>query len=86
MLSTKILAATAAAMIAIGTMGIGATDASAATMTPHHHMLVCKAGSVAHLVKIKGHDGKWHRVWKCYRIHHKHYVHHMAPKAKAKTY
>ena len=85
MLSTKILAATAAAMIAFVTMGIGATDASAATMKPHHNVLVCKAGSVAHLVKVKVH-GKVHRVWKCYRVHHKHPVHHMASKPKAKTY
>jgi hypothetical protein len=85
MLSTKILAATAVAMITIGTMAIGAADANAATMKPQHHVLVCKAGSVAHLLKVKVH-GKWHRVWKCARIHHHHHHHHMAPKAKAKTY
>ena len=87
MLSTKFLAATTATMIAIGSIGIGATDASAAMMKPlHHHILVCKAGSVARLVKIKVH-GKWHRAWKCYRIHHRH--HHttmMAPKGKTKSY
>ena len=87
MLSTKTLAAVAAAMIAIGTMGISVTDASAATMKPYH-MLVCKPGYAPHLVKIKVH-GKWHRVWRCYRVHHLHPVHPvhpMAPMAKPKTY
>ena len=88
MLSTKILAATAATMIALGTMGIGATDASAATMKPHPHMLVCKSGSDARLVKVRVH-GKVHKVWKCYRVHHRYPVHPMqpmAPKGKTKTY
>jgi hypothetical protein len=88
MLSTKILAATAATMIALGTMGIGATDASAATMKPHPHMLVCKPGSVARLVKVRVH-GKVHKVWKCYRVHHRYPVHPtqpVAPKGKTKTY
>ena len=89
MLSTKFLAAATATMIAVGSMGIGATDASAAMMKPlHHHILVCKAGSVARLVKIKVH-GKWHRVWRCYRVHHLqpvHPVHPMAPMTKPKTY
>ena len=79
MILKKTLAAAAAAMITIGTMGIGA--AGAATMKPSHPMLVCKAGSVAHLVRVKVH-GKWHKVWRCHRVHHK--VHHMVPKTKMK--
>jgi len=81
MLLKKTLAAAAAAMITIGTMGIGASDAGAATMKPSHPMLVCKAGFVPHLVRVKVH-GKWHKVWRCHRVHHK--VHHMAPMSKTK--
>ena len=79
MILKKTLAAAAAAMITIGTMGIGA--AGAATMKPSHQMLMCKAGFVPHLVRVKVH-GKWHKVWRCHRVHHK--VHHMMPKAKMK--
>ena len=85
MLSMKVLAATTAAMIAMGTMGIGATDASAAMMKAKPHVLVCQPGSAARLVSVKVH-GKWHKVWKCYRIHHKHPTIKVAPKGKMKTY
>src|SRR5664279_2034676 len=54
----KALAAAAAVMITVGTMGIGAADA--ATMKPSHPMLACKAGFVPHLVRVKVH-GKWHK-------------------------
>ena len=77
MLSKRTLAAAAAAMITVGTMGIGGADAASMTMKPVHHVLVCKAGSAPRLVRVKVH-GKWHKVWRCYRVHHKH--HHAAPK------
>ena len=82
MLLKNALAAAAAVMITAGAMGLGATDAGAATMKPSHRMLVCKAGSVPHLVRVKVH-GKWHKVWRCHRVHHK--IHHK-PKTKVKKY
>jgi hypothetical protein len=83
MLLKDTLAAAAALMITVGTMGLGAIDAGAATMKPSHSMLVCKAGSVPHLVRVKVHD-KWHKVWRCHRVHHK--VHHVTPKPTVKKY
>jgi hypothetical protein len=79
MLLKNALAAAAAVMISASTMGLGAADADAATMKPSHPMLVCKAGSVPHLVRVKVH-GKWHKVWRCHRVHHK--IHRMTPTMK----
>ena len=76
MISSKISMATMAAIIAIGTLGLSMTEAGAASMKPSHHVLTCKAGSVAHLVRVKV-NGKWHKVWKCHRVKH-----HVKPKPK----
>ena len=80
MLLKTTLATAVAAMITIGALGAGTAEAASTPMKPVH-MLVCKPGSVAHLVKIKVH-GKWHKVWRCHRVHHKHHT--MAPKPKTK--
>ena len=52
--------------IALGSLGLATTDASAAmTMKkPIHHMLTCKVGYAPH--KVKSH-GKW--VWVCHKVH-----------------
>ena len=62
----KILAATAVIGIALSSLGLGVEAAAAATAKkPHHHVLVCKAGSALHLVTVKG-----KRVWVCHKIRH----------------
>ena len=76
MISTKTSMVTAAAIIAIGALGLNMTEASAASMKPSHHVLMCKAGSAAHLVRVKVH-GKWHKVWRCHSVKH-----HAKPRAK----
>jgi hypothetical protein len=71
------LIGTTAAGIALGSLGLAASEASAAVMIkkPMHSALVCKVGYVRHHVKI---HGKWR--WECVRVHH----HPMAPKPMLK--
>ncbi|HZP20248.1 MAG TPA: hypothetical protein VFB16_08560 [Bauldia sp.] len=72
MSTSRLVAAVTAATIALGSLAVGTVSADAATMKkPVHHVLVCKAGSVVHKVKI---GGKW--VLRCHKVHPKmHKVH-----------
>ena len=78
----KLLAATTAVAIGLGTLSIGAGAADAATTHKHvvHHKLVCKPGYHHHWVKVKG-----HLVLRCVKNHHHHKtMKHTKVKAKAK--